>query len=127
MNRLMMLFKHSENNNYLFFIRRLRRGLNETDINLFMTKLGTLVRPQNLGWTEEIIASLNKTEKIVREMGYLSADLMLEVMQPCEHLFKTCRWLGVIRNCDTLFRVTKSSQGYCCSFNYKTLNATMSG
>lgn len=54
-------------------------------------------------------------------MGYTTDRLMFELMQPCGNMIKSCAWLGKTVPCDTLFRVAKSSEGFCCSFNYKAL------
>lgn len=51
-------------------------------------------------------------------MGYTTESLMLELMQPCNTLLKTCLWLGKRTKCNKLFRVVKSSVGHCCAFNY---------
>lgn len=50
---------------------------------------------------------------------------MFELMQPCNQMIKGCAWLGKIIPCDTIFRVAKSSEGFCCSFNYKALKDSL--
>lgn len=74
---------------------------------------------------EYIDALYLKTYQILEEMGYTTNKLMLELMQPCANMIKSCAWLGKIVQCDTLFRVAKSSEGFCCSFNYKALKDSL--
>lgn len=52
-------------------------------------------------------------------LNYTTDRLMYELMQPCDHLIANCTWLGKAMPCVQLFRVAKSSEGFCCSFNYK--------
>lgn len=44
---------------------------------------------------------------------------MLNVMQPCNRMLRKCLWLNEKIPCDQLFVVSKTTQGFCCSFNYK--------
>lgn len=50
---------------------------------------------------------------------------MLELMQPCENMIKHCLWLGKAVPCDSLFRITMSAEGFCCSFNNKALKNSL--
>lgn len=50
---------------------------------------------------------------------------MLELMEPCSYMMQNCSWLGKSKPCETMFRVTKSSEGFCCSFNYKGLKNSL--
>lgn len=52
-------------------------------------------------------------------MNYSTEHLMLDLMQPCDLMIDNCTWLGKDIPCNQLFRVAKSSEGFCCSFNYK--------
>lgn len=61
--------------------------------------------------------NLNQTYQAVLELGYTSESLMYEVMQPCENLIDYCYWLNKKHDCNALFRVVKTSEGFCCSFN----------
>ncbi|PSN42712.1 hypothetical protein C0J52_14302 [Blattella germanica] len=36
----------------------------------------------------------------------------------CEDLLVRCKWLGRHWNCSDLFKLRKTMEGYCCSFNY---------
>ncbi|XP_037049613.1 pickpocket protein 11-like [Bradysia coprophila] len=55
------------------------------------------------------------------ELNYTTEKLMFELMQPCSVMLENCIWLGQSVPCDTIFRVAKSSEGFCCSFNYNAL------
>lgn len=51
--------------------------------------------------------------------GYTCETMMRALMQPCSTMVKQCYWLGRTVPCEQLFHVSKSSEGFCCSFNYK--------
>lgn len=51
--------------------------------------------------------------------GYKIDILMLRLMQPCSVMIKKCFWFDRLVPCEELFFVSKSSEGYCCSFNYE--------
>lgn len=102
--------------NYLF---RIEKGLKKESIIEFLENLAKLITP------EYIDALYLKTYQFLEEMGYTTDKLMLELMQPCNNMIKNCAWLGKIVPCDTLFRVARSSEGFCCSFNYKALKGDL--
>lgn len=52
-------------------------------------------------------------------LGYKTDKTMRAVMQPCNKMLKKCYWLSKEVSCEELFHLSKSSGGYCCSFNYK--------
>lgn len=81
----------------------------------FLTLLAKLVS------ASYIDAIFLRTYRHLEEMNYTTFTLMLEVMQPCENMIKYCMWLGKELPCDSLFRVTVSTEGFCCSFNNKAL------
>lgn len=89
------------------------------NVQEFLENLAKLITP------EYIDALYLKTYQILEEMGYTTDKLMFELMQPCSNMIQGCAWLGKIVACDTLFRVAKSSEGFCCSFNYKALKDSL--
>lgn len=99
--------------------RRISKGLAKESVLEFLENLAKLITP------EYIDALYLKTYQILEEMGYTTDRLMFELMQPCENMIKSCAWLGKIVPCDSLFRVAKSSEGFCCSFNYKALKDSL--
>lgn len=100
-------------------ISRIEKGLAKESVIEFLENLAKLITP------EYIDALYLKTYQILEEMGYTTDRLMFELMQPCSNMIKSCAWLGKIVPCDTLFRVAKSSEGFCCSFNYKALKDSL--
>lgn len=62
-----------------------------------------------------------QTLAILTELNYTTEKLMFELMQPCSLMLETCIWLGKFVPCEKVFRVAKSSEGFCCSFNYNAL------
>ncbi|XP_037044653.1 sodium channel protein Nach-like [Bradysia coprophila] len=97
----------------------IEKGLEKEGVLEFLENLAKLITP------EYIDALYLKTYQILEEMGYTTDKLMFELMQPCNLMIKSCAWLGKIIPCDTIFRVAKSSEGFCCSFNYKALKDSL--
>lgn len=97
------------------YVCRIEKGLKKETIIEFLENLAKLINP------EYIDALFLKTYQILEGMGYTTDKLMFELMQPCINMIKDCSWLGKIVPCDSLFRVAKSSEGFCCSFNYQAL------
>lgn len=62
-------------------------------------------------------------EYILLRLGYTIENIMLELIQPCEEMLQNCSWLGEVIPCKDLFRMIKTVDGFCCSFNYKALKA----
>lgn len=94
---------------------RVEKGVKKESVIEFLENLAKLINP------EYIDALFLKTYQILEGMGYTTDKLMFELMQPCVNMIKDCSWLGKIVPCDSLFRVAKSSEGFCCSFNYQAL------
>lgn len=105
----------------LYFSGRLQKGIDEKSIRTFYSLLSALIRPRNIEWTHD----LNRTYEAVLDLGYTSESLMLELMQPCKNVARDCYWLNQRQNCDSLFRVIKTAEGFCCSFNYHAIKPTL--
>lgn len=43
---------------------------------------------------------------------------MIELSQPCESMLKECSWKSISRPCMEIFKFVKTSNGFCCTFNY---------
>lgn len=56
-------------------------------------------------------------------LNYTTKQLMLELIHPCENMILTCMWLGKLYPCQSMFRVTASTDGFCCSFNQKAVKS----
>lgn len=97
----------------------MEKGLKKDAIVEFLENLAKLINP------EYIDALYLKTYQILEGMGYTTDKLMFELMQPCVNMIRDCSWLGKIVPCDSLFRVAKSSEGFCCSFNYQALKGSL--
>lgn len=97
----------------------MQKGIARESVIEFLENLAKLITP------EYIDALFLKTYQHLEEMGYTTDRLMFELMQPCGNMIKSCAWLGKTVSCDTLFRVAKSAEGFCCSFNYKALKDSL--
>ncbi|KAJ8943851.1 hypothetical protein NQ314_009621 [Rhamnusium bicolor] len=58
----------------------------------------------------------------------ISVDTALQNLSPnCEDAFQRCKWKGEEKRCESIFEPIKSSEGFCCTFNYFALkNLTFS-
>ena len=104
----------------VFFDRKLH-GIDENLIKEFFKQLSVLVNHEYFNGStgsERFV----KVYEAIEGMGYTSEKMMLELMQPCEVMLQRCYWLGKQKPCKTLFRPVKSSEGYCCSFNYRGID-----
>lgn len=81
----------------------------------FLSNLSKLVQP------EYVDDMHTQPLTVLTELNYTTEKLMFELMQPCDIMLDTCIWLGKFVPCDQIFRVAKSSEGFCCSFNYNSL------
>lgn len=60
----------------------------------------------------------NEIRSVLLERNYTTESFMMEVTQPCENLLQSCVWGEQEVPCGDIFRMTRSSEGFCCSFNY---------
>lgn len=93
--------------------KRISKGLRPDRVDLFLSQLSKLVV------AEYVDDPFEKTHALLLQMNYTSERLMFEMMQPCSEMLQNCTWLGKTMPCEALFRVAKSAEGFCCSFNYK--------
>lgn len=70
---------------------------------------------------EAVDSSVIRAENILEQSGYTPEKVMLEVGVPCTELISRCSWIGKEIECNKIFRKVKSSNGFCCSFNYHAL------
>lgn len=72
-----------------------------------------LVQPKQF---DEIEASL-ELERAMDLHNYTYDKLMRLLMQPCDQMIVQCSWLNRNRPCNEMFGVSKTTKGFCCSFN----------
>lgn len=76
-------------------------------------KMQLLVQPKQF---DEIEASL-ELERAMERHNYTYDKLMHLLMQPCDQMIEQCSWLNRIRPCNEMFGVSRTTKGFCCSFN----------
>ena len=59
----------------------------------------------------------SELDGILNDMKGDVAKLMGMVAPSCKRMMLICRWQGEYRNCSEMFKVTKTDNGFCCSFN----------
>lgn len=95
------------------------RGVSLERINEFYSLLPNLMNPEFIN--DDFI----NISEILRNLSYTTETLMLELVQPCENLLKACFWKGNEYPCYKLFKISRSTEGICCSFNYKAIKSSL--
>lgn len=75
----------------------------------------SLFRSRFINETDE----LHELERAMAHFNWTSEILLEKLMQPCDRMLMKCLWLNENIPCERLFKVSKTTQGFCCSFNYK--------
>lgn len=83
-----------------------------------MNFLGNLSKMITMDYVDE--SNVN-VEYILERLGYGPEEIIYQLVQPCADMLKNCSWLGESLPCNKLFRLTKTSEGFCCLFNYRGL------
>lgn len=88
-------------------------GNNESDVWDIVSHFRAFLKPTPIEWPQ-------KTHKIIRELvalGFTIESFFRAAMQPCNAMLKKCIWYDKPIPCEELFFITKSMEGFCCSFN----------
>ncbi|PSN58104.1 hypothetical protein C0J52_06506 [Blattella germanica] len=73
-----------------------------------------LLEPSGLNETEYVLL-----QSILDDNNITIEQVMKAVTPRCESLLIRCRWKGQVKtSCTEIFRLHKTYEGYCCSFNY---------
>lgn len=94
----------------------MEKNISETAIDHFLNEVASLIRPKKLEFEQDILNIWD----ILKIMGYSTEKLLYELMEPCSKMITHCYWINQRTNCKKLFQLIKSSEGFCCSFNYRT-------
>lgn len=94
-------------------------GIDETRIKSFLQSLDRLI---NL---DDVNILFYRIFEILQSYNYTAESLMYELMEPCSFMMQKCAWLGNAIPCEKLFKVSKSTEGFCCSFNYIGLKKSL--
>lgn len=111
-----IIFKANQlKNKYFSFHPSSEQGFNETIImNMFAISNALIqIRPMNDSY------ELQEFRRAMARMNWTIEDVMFSIMQPCDRMLRKCLWLNKMIPCNKLFQVSKTTQGFCCSFNYK--------
>uniref|UniRef100_A0A336KF41 CSON009762 protein n=1 Tax=Culicoides sonorensis TaxID=179676 RepID=A0A336KF41_CULSO len=98
-------------------VRQILKSNGIDDANI-MFYLGNLSRIITMDHVDEMNV---RVEYLLERLGYDIERIMKETELDCSGMLFNCSWLGVYMPCNQLFRLIKSSQGFCCSFNYNGL------
>lgn len=98
---------------YRFPWNRVAMGNDESNVWDVVSHFHAFLKPAPMQWP-------NTTSKIIREligMGFTIQSFFRASMQPCKAMLKKCIWYNQQMPCEKLFYITKSVEGFCCSFN----------
>ena len=56
-------------------------------------------------------------QRMLDSLGKDLSNLMKTVAPDCKRMALVCRWQGEFRKCSDLFSISKTDDGFCCSFN----------
>ncbi|CRL08251.1 CLUMA_CG020926, isoform A [Clunio marinus] len=62
-------------------------------------------------------SELPQLQELMQQNRYDVALTMKKLMYPCSTLLYRCRWEGKFIDCEKLFSISETYQGFCCSFN----------
>lgn len=65
--------------------------------------------------------SYAKLQDFFEVNDYTVEKVMMILAPTCKELLQRCKWKGEEERCEILFETIKTSEGYCCSFNYFAL------
>lgn len=77
------------------------------------TRMQYLVQPKQFDEIEESV----EFERAMQHHNYTYDKLMRLLMQPCDRMLVQCSWLNRIQPCNEIFGISKTTKGFCCSFN----------
>nr|CAD7260331.1 unnamed protein product [Timema shepardi] len=83
-------------------------------------EMGLLV--QLIEPVETNISRLRTLQSILDLNKIKAKDIMTEVTAACEDLIIQCRWKKRSVKCSSIFKLFKTYEGFCCSFNYVGVN-----
>ena len=94
----------------------IEKGVPEDRIPKYYEVLPNLINPEHVD---------SEFLNIIQRTNYTTETLMTELAQPCDSLLKLCFWKGSETPCNELFKMTRSTEGICCSFNYVALRRAL--
>lgn len=103
--------------NQLNFVFSVNDGFNETAMRMAFADLRYIVKP--FEYADNVTTEMEQFEVAMHKFNYTMESLMLELMEPCKSFIKQCTFINEDLPCDQLFFITKTTDGFCCSFNYK--------
>nr|XP_023014214.1 sodium channel protein Nach-like isoform X2 [Leptinotarsa decemlineata] len=84
----------------------------------FQNLSNTILNDEISRTTLNLEKSIRITRILERE-GYNTNKLMDRLAQPCSSMLRKCEWRATEVDCHKLFKKTKTTGGFCCSYNYQ--------
>lgn len=100
---------------------RSAQNFSKAQIQNFYVKLSHLMLCTECDTDFKDMSSLNDFKPIFTYLNSTGRDvskLMKELTSPCSVILKRCTWKSEEVKCYKLFKWIKTTNGYCCSFNY---------
>ncbi|XP_032665503.1 sodium channel protein Nach-like [Odontomachus brunneus] len=83
-----------------------------------MRLMNELLVPGVFGY--DVRRNLTRLQDIIDHNNLSVLDVMRMITKNCSSLMITCKWKGILIQCDNHFKQSLSRDGLCCSFNYYT-------
>ncbi|KAJ8731706.1 hypothetical protein PYW08_014436 [Mythimna loreyi] len=77
---------------------------------------------KNFGKRTRRLGHFTQILDILKHHFFTMDTIMEEVHQKCENLILYCTFNRKAKNCEDMFVMIKTYEGYCCTFNYAALN-----
>ncbi|RVE45032.1 hypothetical protein evm_010311 [Chilo suppressalis] len=98
-------------------IKRLLAAHNQSEVEI-MQFFRTLYMLTHFSVEVHSIGNFTNIMKILKNHYYTMDSIMEEVHQKCEDLLVHCSFNTKEKKCSDLFTMIKTSEGFCCAFNY---------
>ncbi|PSN58038.1 hypothetical protein C0J52_02048 [Blattella germanica] len=80
----------------------------------FVQQMAEIIQPEGIDFQLD----LNRIQEVFKNRSFNMESLMKRLTQPCSSMLIKCKWRGKRTSCDSLFTMSKTDAGFCCSFNY---------
>ncbi|XP_013134790.1 PREDICTED: sodium channel protein Nach-like [Papilio polytes] len=99
-------------------------GVLESDVILFLYNLHHL---RDYSYSAQNVSHFTEIMTILKDHYFTVESIMEEVRQKCDKLLLHCTFNRKVKNCVDMFRLIKTHDGHCCTFNYAALNDDSKG
>ncbi|XP_074029493.1 sodium channel protein Nach [Leptinotarsa decemlineata] len=108
----------------LHLARNLTKGSNTNELVQQFRLLAQLIRNTRI---DTPFSNFSQLQDILDEHKMSIETVMQKLTPSCDEILVRCLWKGEEKRCDSIFEQIKTTEGFCCSFNYFAFNHTFGG